>query len=174
MRALKPAWQRCGERASELPCRIDDSCAAPDKWLLNLFLERRNDGNSVVRCFIVVPIIKLFSNVRPKFLPRCNLNLRLLILSTMDAEDHLFLADPFHVLEHLRPLSANNPACPYGLPSFLKEKVYLVRYTSLLTATVLFTPGDTPACCRFGFLFIYRAAERRTLPHEIQMKAGHA
>lgn len=93
----------------------------------------------------------------------------------MDAEDHLFLADPFHVQEHLHPLSANNPACPYGLTSFLKEKVYmyLVGYTSPLTATVLFTPGDTPTCCRSGLLFIYKAAERRTLLHEIQMKAGH-
>lgn len=57
---LKLSPQSCGERASALPCRINDSCGASDEWMLNLVLEPRNDGNPVDHCFPIFPMMRLF------------------------------------------------------------------------------------------------------------------
>lgn len=89
----------------------------------------------------------------------------------MGADDHVSLADPFHVLEHLLPLSANNPAYPSSLTNLLTENVYHSRTTIVLS--YLHREIHQPAI-NLDLLFIYRTAERRTLLHEIQMKAGHA
>lgn len=85
----------------------------------------------------------------------------------MGAEDDGFLADPFHVLKHLPPLSANSPACP---TIFLAEKVNHIKNPRVLS--YLYLEIHQPAI-KLYLLFIYRTAERRTLIHEIQMKAGH-
>lgn len=65
----------------------------------------------------------------------------------MGAEDDGFLADPFHVLKHLPPPSANSPACP---TIFLAEKVNHIKKPR---SPLLFIPGDTSACYKTVFAF---------------------
>lgn len=142
MCAFKFAPQSCGEPASKLPCRINDSCSAPDEWLLNLVLEPRNDGNSVDHRFLVFPIVKLFllSNLISlllQFKPKTP--------HPRSAEDHVFLADPFHVLEHLL-----QPCLPIWSNQLPHRRGISHKN---IHSPLLFTPGDTPACYKSGFAF---------------------
>lgn len=68
----------------------------------------------------------------------------------MGTEDHGFLADPFHVLQHFLPLSANSPACPTWCNNLPCRKGESHKKPQ---SPLLFTPGDISACYKTVFVF---------------------